>query len=247
MKIARYGYSLIQKMIEGYGYFKRSPKNILMFHQVNNDKTVWDDEFCSITEKSFYQMFEMMKNSNVVFASLDDLLQRSMPDKMESVVYVTFDDAYDDVYYKCYPYLRHNKIPFSIFIATNYLDKPGYLSTRMVQEMLTDSRCSVGAHTVSHSEMRFLEDDRVEYELDASKRILQERFKITVFSFAYPYGSIYACSRKNINSVKKIYSLAFSTINTSLPLKRDDNNYFLPRKNVNEDNYKKVIRSIICR
>ena len=62
--------------------------------------------------------------------------------------------------------------------------------------------------------------------------------------FAFPYGSIYACTKESILFVQKSgYDMSFSTIAARCNRKWfEKNKWFLPRINVNEKNFIKVIR-----
>lgn len=244
MKLFRYSCGIVQRIFEKYKRIKSSSETVLMFHQVNNDLIKWNDPFCSITEKSFCQLLE--KIQDCTFGTTTDLVKKQQLENEKTIIYITFDDAYDDVYYNCYPILREKEIPYTIFIATSLLDKPGYLSTYMIREMIKNSFCTIGAHTVTHSPLRYLGEDEVKYELSVSKKFLQEKFGVIVDEFAYPYGSIYACSLNNVYSAMEMYSIAFSTIDSNLPANIIGKYWFLPRRNVNEENWEKIVRNLIC-
>src|SRR5262249_27032054 len=88
---------------------------------------------------------------------------------------VTFDDGYEGVYHHAWPILRELEIPWTVFIATAYLDSAGPFpfddwaeagSTRVpagswrplrraqCREMLTDELVELGAHTHTHRDFR---------------------------------------------------------------------------------------------
>jgi hypothetical protein len=86
--------------------------------------------------------------------------------------------------------------------------------------------------------MRFLTTEQIESEVDCSS--LENKIDKDIQYFAFPYGSVYACSQRSIDIIAKgKYLLSFSTI--AVPCTPDaimKHKNFLPRINVNEKNYK---------
>lgn len=210
---------------------------VFVFHQINDDKTCWKDVACSITADSFARFIYKLKESDAVFGNLDEAIQaKSLDDNKR--VYLTFDDAYSDVYYNCFPLLKENNIPFTVFVSCELLSKEGYLSKSMLLEMMDEGLCTIGSHTINHLLLRKQPAYISFREINDSKSQLEVLFGQNITLFAYPYGSIYACSRRDIGYTKEAgYSLAFSTLRSPLSTHRRDNPYFLPRINVNEGNY----------
>ena len=59
---------------------------------------------------------------------------------------------------------------------------------------------------------------------------------MVVSSFAFPYGSMYACSKDNIKTAKELFDYIFMTYN--LPYNEEYENV-IPRININDSTYKK--------
>lgn len=243
MRMVRVLYSLVQKIHEYKYNHQTSLGNIYMFHQVNNDTRVWRDYSCCISLDGFRCFIDELLKSGTVFKSVGEFCT----DKKEKTfnvdcVIITFDDAYDDVYYNCYPILKEKGIPFTVFITYDLLGEKGYLSCGMVAEMLHSGLCTLGAHTITHNMLRKQSKAKVEYEFRESKRLLSEKFNTHVDTMAYPYGSCYACSRANIKMCQKTgYLCSFSTLNCQLTHENISKKYFIPRRNINEKNYREML------
>lgn len=151
---------------------------------------------------------------------------------------ITFDDVFEDVYLNAYPLLKEWNIPFTLFVSPNLLDKPGYLTTSELIEMSKDENCTIGAHTMNHFRLRTCVN--AQDEIVNSKIYLEQLLKREIIFFAYPYGSVYACSHRNIEQVQQAgFSLAFSTIKGYIPKNARKNVFFLPRNN--GDHFVKIL------
>lgn len=238
--------SIIQKIKEINLRVLRSKTYIFMFHQVNDDRYSWKDKDCAISYKSFRNFVDEIIKKGINVCNLrDDLEALKKNGNTDMRAFITFDDAYSDVYYNCFPILKEKALPFTVFLAEGLIGTKGYLEDYMIREMIDSGLCIVGSHTVNHLMLRKQTEDVVNWEMTESKRRLEERFSVNIDLLAYPYGSIYACSRQNIKSARKAgYRLAFSTLNGSLPRRFDRWRYFIPRINVNEKICEKILEKI---
>jgi peptidoglycan/xylan/chitin deacetylase (PgdA/CDA1 family) len=231
----RYFYSGIQKIIEHH-YRNKMGVNIYMFHQVNDDKSRWKDHGVCITAEGFSQFIYTLKSKNCTFLSVDDLNLEIA--KTDRAAMITFDDVFEDAYHFAFPLLIENKIPFCVFVSEKLVDTEGYITSEELMELTKESLCTIGFHTKSHLLMRFLTTEQIESEVDCSS--LENKIDKDIQYFAFPYGSVYACSQRSIDIIAKgKYLLSFSTI--AVPCTPDaimKHKNFLPRINVNEKNYK---------
>ena len=237
-------FSVKQKVLEMKYMKQKSMGNVYMFHQINNDKSTWNDNSCCITESGFSRFINKLVDNRALFIPVLTLFDNEL-DKSDisKRIFITFDDAYEDVYYHCFPILKKNNIPFTIFLTVNYLNKHNYLDEKMVKEMLDSGLCTVGSHSLTHSILRKMSQDSVEKEFVNSRVELSRIFNTNVDILAYPFGSVYACSKDNIKAAQNTeYQLAFSTLNCHLTENNMLNRFFIPRKNVNENNYKEILR-----
>ena len=102
----------------------------------------------------------------------------------EKQYYISFDDVPDSIYNIGFPLLIKYQIPFTLFIATSLLNKPGYITTDQLREMSKSDLCTIGSHGVSHCFYRFNKDKLLE-ELNKSKKQLEYIINKRVSLFAF--------------------------------------------------------------
>lgn len=210
-----------------YEYIFRKNENgeniIYMFHSIHDGETV-PKEFR--TNKESFEKFLESELKKRKASSVNHIIEG----KGKGTFAITFDDVFENIYTNAYPILRRYNVPFTLFVATGLLNQPGYITSTELQELSQDALCTVGAHTVNHVRLRTA--NRAYEEIIESKRKLENMLGKTVELFAYPYGSVFACSKKNIKQVKKAgFSAAFSTMKGFVPVKLGNYRFFLPRNN----------------
>ena len=118
-------------------------------------------------------------------------------------VAVTFDDGYVSVVANALPVLRQHQIPCAMFVATgswnsrpqwvlnasNALFKERVVSRDDVRQLASEPLVTIGSHSVSHPDLRRLDDAVVDRELIESRRELEALTGRSVRSFSFPYGA----------------------------------------------------------
>ena len=235
--IVRYPFSAYQKICEMKYKCHASDGDILMFHQVNNQRTLWRDPECCISHNSFAYFIDALTKANIRYGNLSELLS-DLEKKENHKIYITFDDAFEDVYTTAMPILSEYNIPFTIFVTIDLLDQPGYITTSMLLEMAKHPLCTIGSHAVSHQMLRWMKKDESMSEIVKSRNKLMETIGKDVSLFAYPFGSVFACSKKNRKQAEEAgYKMAFSTMSSGISSASMKELFFVPRRNINEKNY----------
>jgi peptidoglycan/xylan/chitin deacetylase (PgdA/CDA1 family) len=85
-------------------------------------------------------------------------------------------------------FLRSQGYDALFFIATEYIDKPGYLSRSEILE-LQRLGMGIGSHSHHHTPMAPLTDAQVVTELRTSKQVLEDLIEAPVHHFSFPGGS----------------------------------------------------------
>lgn len=217
-------------------YFSKREKPmgcVFMFHKITDSDS--SDEF-SISMEHFQCFVNYFFDKDSV-SSLENIGVNN------GKVYLSFDDGDISVVKYALPFLKTNEIPFTVFITNSYLDTPGYIST---DELVTLSKygfCSIGSHTISHPLLRYSKSKK--QEIVESKLMLENVLEKSIFLFAYPYGSIYACDKKSVKIVRAAgFEYAFSTIQSCFSRNSLSKRFFIPRINVNDSNYLEIMNDI---
>lgn len=234
----RYLYSGIQKTIERLGRSRTGTK-VLMFHQVNNDEREWTDASICVSRDRFESFIERLLKCEYHFVPVCELEKNIINSRN---VIVTFDDVFQDSIRNAVPYLVEKQIPFCVFISDCCVGKKGYVTLEEIEMLKQEPLCTIGYHTKNHLLMRSLDIEKTQLEINSKD--FEREHDIAIQYFAYPYGSLFACSKQNRNVLKSSnYKLAFSTFSLECTYhwlrKRP---YFLPRINVNESNIENITK-----
>ncbi len=140
-------------------------------------------------------------------------------------VILTFDDGYEDFYFDVFPVLKKYQMKATIYVIYNYIGRKGFLNEAEIKELLASGLVELGSHTLDHVYLKQMPRTEAETQIIDSKKLLEEKFGVSIESFAYPYG---AFSQESIDLVKKSgYKVAVSVIpgiNQSM-----ENLYYLSR------------------
>lgn len=118
----------------------------------------------------------------------------SLPDR---TVGISIDDAFLSIYAEAWPRLRKAKVPFTLFVATEPVDKgiAGYMNWDQIRE-LKKAGVTIGNHSHTHLHMPIATPAQNAEEL----RLSNERFRAELGEaptlIAYPYGEYSLAVRK---------------------------------------------------
>ena len=102
-------------------------------------------------------------------------------------IVLTFDDGYEDNYTEMLPILEAHNMKAVVYVITNELEKPGYLTLEQVKDMQKRG-IEIGSHTADHLSLKMLDDALRHYEVRDSKIFLEWSGLETIYSFSYPNG-----------------------------------------------------------
>lgn len=124
---------------------------------------------------------------------LDDALAAPADD----TVVLSFDDGYASLFHVAFPLLVERRLPFTLYLTTEPVetgvalrDHVGAepLTWRMTKEMMDSGLMTVGAHTHTHPDFRFIDAAGAAAEIDVSNDLISARLGIEPVHFAYPWG-----------------------------------------------------------
>lgn len=161
--------------------------SVIMYHRFGEDQYT----STNIRVEQFKEHILELQNGEYTVLPLNEIVDRlekgeDLPDR---TVALTIDDAYASVYNVAWPILREAKLPFTIFVAVEGVDKnlPGYMNWDQVRE-LRDAGVHIGHHTYSHTHLPLLSQDEIEADINLASERYEAELGFVPAIFAYPYG-----------------------------------------------------------
>jgi len=181
----------------------------------------------TINIKLFEKQIIYLRDNGYKVISLSQLLEciknNFFPEKP---VVITIDDGFRSVYNLAFPILQQYKIPATLLLYTDFIGSGSHqLSWQEIREMIA-ANMEIGSHSISHCNLLNMKQDesptnylnRIEKEISLSKSILEQNTRITVQSFAYPYG-VYSQEIKMIAEQSDYKALLnVNSMNNSIPI-----------------------------
>ncbi len=164
-------------------------QRILMYHSVVNQNHL-KDKF-TIGEDLFYSQIRVAKE--IYGKDIDNLENTQKTDNFScKKLNITFDDGYKDNLKIVFPIMEKLQLPFSIFVATDYLKKEytNFLNAEDLKELSSFPDVSIGSHAKSHTDLTQLNKKEIENELKDSKSIIEDIIGKEVKMFSYPHGGV---------------------------------------------------------
>jgi len=200
---------------------------ILMYHHVTNQH-VDTLESCQCKVDDFKNGLTGVINKGYVFYSVADAIKLIEEKSDKKFAVVTFDDVPDNFYTNAYPILKSMGIPFTLFMTIDFIDQEGYLTKEQLLQLDKDDLCTIGAHTMTHPQLRRVRNSY--QEMAQSKSELEALLGHEVHYLAYPYGRQSSISKKVMKQAPEIgFKCAFGTIQSPVNDLSSKSLFFLPR------------------
>jgi peptidoglycan/xylan/chitin deacetylase (PgdA/CDA1 family) len=113
--------------------------HILMFHRVIPPSVrprLINHECLEVDPLHLEKIILYFKDRNYRFPSLDQLPQILACDHQQKSVLFTFDDGYKDNLTYAYPIFKKHKIPFTVYITTNFINRKAVMWWYLLEEIL---------------------------------------------------------------------------------------------------------------
>lgn len=104
-------------------------------------------------------------------------------------VCITFDDGYKDNYTIVYPLMKEFGFPWTVFVITGHMGRPGSMSWEDLAEMADSGTVTIASHTVSHPTLTELTAEEVRREIQGAQQDLKQRLGIDNPWLAFPNGA----------------------------------------------------------
>lgn len=202
---------------------------VLLYHSISNDNSPM-----SLNINFFENQMRYLKNNGfetVDFNEIDPNL------KSKKQIIITFDDGYKDILNNALPILKKYNFKATSFFVTNLIGqnnswdvkKKSYKKKEIMNPsdilQWISSGMHIGSHSHNHVDLTKLSEEKLLYELEFSKKFLEDKFDNKNNIFCYPYGKV----NENVHyHTKKFYSKAVTTNRSRYSLKRH-NTHLIPR------------------
>ena len=230
-EIIKYLISILILFLPLFNKANETMATVFMYHRFNEAKY----PETNISSEIFEQQVRYLVEENFNVLPLNELVmflkdKKKIPEKS---VFITIDDAFRSFYEYGFPILKKFKLPFTIFVSSDFVSDKGesdFMSWDMLKE-ISQNEGLVLNHTTDHESLLKLEDGEIEMNLKKNQMIIDKRLGPQPKILSYPYGE---SSIRIENLVKQLgYEMAFSQY--SSPISRNENIFRLPRFALNEE------------
>lgn len=162
---------------------------ILEYHMVRDDATGEAYDY-SVPVEEFREQLDYLQAEGYQPITLLEYMKAkkgkfTLPEKP---IILTFDDGYADNYTTLLPLLEERGWKAVVFMVTNDIGRPGYLTWDELRDM-QGRGIEIGSHTANHQPLTGLEPQMRGDELKLSKLLMEWNGMQTIFSFSYPNGA----------------------------------------------------------
>lgn len=161
---------------------------ILEYHTVTNNPLP-ESEIYNVPPAEFSAQLDYLQENGYTTITLNDFIMacrygKTLPEKP---IILTFDDGYADNYSEMLPILEAHGMTAVIFVITNQLGKPGYLSFWQLKD-LQKRGIEIGSHTADHLPLVTLSGEFLDNQIRISKIFLEWNGLDPIGSMSYPNG-----------------------------------------------------------
>jgi peptidoglycan/xylan/chitin deacetylase (PgdA/CDA1 family) len=182
---------------------------ILCYHLVGGGT----DSVVDLPRKDFEAQLAALRKATVV--GLGAGLQQVQGGDATASAVLTFDDAFRNFREVAWPLLEAHQLPATLFVPTGFVDGTAGSPLTGVElspcdwsdlrAMATSPLLTIGSHTCTHTDLRRVDEPRLESELRDSRAHLEDRLGVAVGSFCYPRA---LWDRRVETAVARVYDLA---------------------------------------
>lgn len=173
--------------------------SILTYHSLDDSGSV-----VSVSPRRFADQMAALNGLGYRGIALREALaqREENGDWPERCVALTFDDGYDSVRKHALPVLCEHGFSATLYVVSGHVGGTNDWSTTPpklgIHPLMTWDRmreCAaagleIGAHTMTHRDLKTLTPEQIDQELTGCRRDIEARLEQPCDSFAYPYGRV---------------------------------------------------------
>jgi peptidoglycan/xylan/chitin deacetylase (PgdA/CDA1 family) len=156
---------------------------ILMYHEIGDGPDcLW------VSAPDFSNQMKYLHDNGYQTITLSQAVEllRGHYDTSKKVV-LTFDDGYYTFYSNAWPVLQEYEQSASVFIISDLVGKPGYMTWAEIKD-LSAAGLEVGGHTMTHPLLPTLSPEKSNEEIVGAKQAIETQLGENTSSFCYPTG-----------------------------------------------------------
>lgn len=166
---------------------------ILMYHHIQPMSIAKEKGQTGFTVDSgvFDQQIAYLTSHGYTTLKANDLVNalRSKTQLPSKSILITFDDGYKDIYDYAYPIFQKYGVKANLMIPSGLVGGADYLSWGQIEEMGRSGLIYYTDHTWSHYAVNNGSLDKIKYEIETSRQLLEQHSGQKIDIFTYPYGS----------------------------------------------------------
>lgn len=223
-----------------------------MYHQFLEDENKNTKIETFVTAKQFENQMRILKFLGYETITFKDLEKIGMENRFKKkYIILTVDDGYKNNYDIMFPVLKKYGMKAVIFLVSDETynrwdvekfgeEKLELMQPDEVKEMIDSGLIEFGGHTLTHCDFHKIDIEQAKKEIYKNKEKLEEKYKINLTTFAYPYGHLTEDVKKIVKEAG--YSFAVSTDTGSGYI--EDDRYEIRRSGIDRTSYFDFLRKI---
>ena len=184
------GFFLIAAIFFAFIFSLPAPEGfpILEYHSITDNPDP-RAEIYSVPPAEFSAQLDYLQENGYTTITLNDYMKaRQYGDPFpEKPIVLTFDDGYADNYSEMLPILEAHGMTAVVYVITNYMGKPGYMTFEQIQDMQRRG-IEIGSHGADHLPLPALTGQFLDNQIRQSKILLEWSGLEPIGSMSYPNG-----------------------------------------------------------
>ena len=164
---------------------------IFVYHNIVDDKSQIEHDYMQTPKDVFENQIKGLQDFGYHFITYQDLqkFKNNEIKLYKKSCILTFDDGCEGVYKNAYPIAKKYNIPFTMFIITDNMEKPGVITWEQAKEMQDSGLVTIASHSMNHPEFTSLSVEEAVKNVNTTYEIIESKLgKQELKIFTYPYG-----------------------------------------------------------